>query len=142
MKPPAAAAAASSVAPAPAAPPRCDGAQHVVHPANIVNTAAAVDRGGEPEMPDAAARGNLHREPEPGRYCSPRHRMPCNSRNEGSGSKCVSMTWQALCARSACRERQAQQCEQRQPQLRAKQMLLVPLIDRMRTERKTAVLWE
>jgi len=27
----------------------------------------------------------------PGRHCSPRHRMPFNSRNEGS--KCVSMTW-------------------------------------------------
>jgi len=27
----------------------------------------------------------------PDRYCSPRHRMTFNSRNEGS--KCVSMTW-------------------------------------------------
>ena len=30
----------------------------------------------------------------PGRCRSPRHRMPCNSRNEGS--KCVSITWQAI----------------------------------------------
>jgi len=28
----------------------------------------------------------------PGRCCSPRHRMPRNSRDEGS--ECVSMTWQ------------------------------------------------
>ena len=32
----------------------------------------------------------------PGRYCSPRHRMPSNSRNEGS--QCVSMTWRGIFA--------------------------------------------
>ena len=33
----------------------------------------------------------------PGMYCdrSPRHRMPSNSRNDGS--RCVSMTWRAMC---------------------------------------------
>ena len=33
----------------------------------------------------------------PGRYCSPRHRMPFKSRNEGSD--CVSMKWPAISAR-------------------------------------------
>ena len=33
----------------------------------------------------------------PGRYYSPRHRIPCNSRKEVS--KCVSMTWRAMSAR-------------------------------------------
>jgi len=35
-----------------------------------------------------------------GRYCSPRHGMPWNSRNEGS--KCVSVTWRATSARPYC----------------------------------------
>jgi len=29
-----------------------------------------------------------------GRYCSPRHRIACKSKNEGL--KCVSMTWRAI----------------------------------------------
>jgi len=33
----------------------------------------------------------------PARYCSPHHRMPLNSRNEGS--KCVSIMWQATSSR-------------------------------------------
>jgi len=32
--------------------------------------------------------------PGPARYCSPRHRKPFESRNEGS--QCVSMTWRAI----------------------------------------------
>jgi len=32
--------------------------------------------------------------PGPPKYCLPRHRMPVNSRNEGS--KCVSITWRAM----------------------------------------------
>ena len=35
-----------------------------------------------------------------GRYCLPRHRVPCNSRNEGS--IWVSMTWRAMSARPYC----------------------------------------
>ena len=34
---------------------------------------------------------------EPGRYYSPRHMVPFNSRNEGS--KCATMTWRAIYAR-------------------------------------------
>jgi len=34
------------------------------------------------------------REVGPAQHCSPRHRMPCNSRNQSS--ECVPMTWQAV----------------------------------------------
>ena len=56
-----------------------------------------------PDADGGGAQGEDHdaREVEPGRGCSPRHRMPCNylrRYRKKRGFKCVSMTWRAISA--------------------------------------------
>ena len=59
---------------------------------------AAVSRSNTKELEDERKElEELSPEVGPARCCSPRHRMPFSSRNEGL--KCVSMTWRAISGR-------------------------------------------